>query len=225
MKCQYDGSISKRGCRSAFFIAALSVFSAASAQSLPPPRPLAIYGTFKEVKLDDETYSMPKSAETERLRSVCEQDIGSGSFSLYKFKIAGKNSILLADWSGEGVNLTSTSYSILASEKSCGRLGGQEQKNQPEIGGILGTPEKSYRDAFPIIDKNQELAYFLTEEKAVPGKYCFSAAECKVRKNYIYSRKLYKVDRSGFSLISSKTQQSTKDVPLEQIIPIGTLIK
>lgn len=224
MKFQYDGSIPKRGCGSAFIIAALSVFSAASAQSLPTPRPLATYGDFREVNLD-ESSSMSNGAEAERLRNACQQDIGSSDFSLYKFKIGGRSAILLADSSGEGQNVTSTSYSILATEKNCSRLGGQEQKNQPDVGGIMGIPEKSYRIALPIISGNQELAYFLTEEKMVPGKYCFSAAECKIQKNYTYSRKLYKVDRNGFSLVASKTQKSTKDAPFEQIIPIGILIK
>ncbi|WP_124380444.1 hypothetical protein [Ralstonia sp. SET104] len=224
--CEYKISAPRHSFRSIFLIAAISICRIASAQSVPTPRPLATYGTFKEVNLDDETYGMSsKSAETERLRSACQQDIGSSSFSLYKFNVEGKSTILLADSSAEGENFTGTSYSILANEKNCSRLGGQEQKNQPDVSGMMGIPEKSYRIALPIIGRNQELAYFLTEEKMVPGKYCVSSAECKVQRSYIYSRKLYKVNRNGFALMSSRTQQSTKDVSVEQIIPVGTLIK
>ncbi|WP_153145308.1 hypothetical protein [Dechloromonas sp. H13] len=179
----------------------------------PDLRPLRQYGPYKEVALGEQ-FQLPDGPEKRRLNARCEQLLGSTSFNLYQFQIAGKKVILIADWSGDGQNFHPTDHAMV--NVYCKPLG-----KRPATNMVNQEPEGSYHFAAPILDAKGDLAYFLTEVKYGPSKYCAFLSECKKMKGYTYARDLYKATGKGFELVSSAKKNSPVNVDVDKLLPLN----
>ena len=104
-------------------------------------------------------------------------------------------------------------------------VAGNSARDQPASGDVPSNhlpSDFTHADLVATVaDAKGDLAYFLTEVKYGPGKYCAFLSECKKMRGYSYARDLYKATSKGFELVSSSKKNSPVDVGVDKLIPLN----